>query len=91
MGLGFVNRQLMPGIAFRLGMDHPLSTFEKLQEQSLITQKGGTLQPLTTFWRNEMEARLRFEPLKGLELTFTYENNWHHHTSVTPYQTERCV
>lgn len=88
MGLGFVNRQLMPGFAFRLGMDHPLSTFEKLQKQSLITQKGGSRQPLTSFWRNEMEARLRFEPLKGLELTFTYENNRHHHTSVTPYQTE---
>lgn len=88
MGLDFVDRHLMPGIAFRLGMDHPLSTFQKLQEQSLITQKGGSRQPLTAFWRNEMEARLRFEPLAGLELTFTYENTRHHHISVTPYQTD---
>lgn len=90
-GVDFIDRQLAPSLAFRLGLDRPMDTFSKVQERHWITQEGGATQPLTTFWHNEMEINLSLTPLKGVELLLSYENSRQHHTSMTPYQSDKGV
>lgn len=85
-GLTLFERRLAPGLPFMLSIDNPLHTFSEAEERGWITRESGSTQPLTTFWRNELDIALTLRPLKGLEILLSYQNNRQHHTSITPYQ-----
>lgn len=87
-GLALFERRLAPGLPFMLALDNPNQTFAKAEERGWLTREGGSTQPLTTFWRNELDIVLTLRPLKGLEILLSYQNNHQHHTSVTPYQSD---
>lgn len=87
-GLALFEKRLVPGLPFMLAIDSPNGTFQKAQERGWLTQEAGSTQPLTTFWRNELDIVLTLHPVKGMELLLSYQNKHQRHTSLTPYQPE---
>ncbi len=84
-GLAFYQRRLEPGILFMLALSDPERTFRQAINRGLITHETSSPQPLTSYWRNELDALITLTPIKGMEITLTWFNSHDHHTSLLPY------
>ncbi|MDO5017536.1 MAG: cell surface protein SprA [Porphyromonas sp.] len=86
LGIGSLNGSMVPSLAFRLGLNDPQQTFDTAESEEWLIKEGGSIRPLTAFWRNEMDASLSLQPLQGLEIELIWQNNRQLHTTYTPYQ-----
>lgn len=85
-GLDFYNHRLEPGLPFMLALNNPQKTLERVTRRHLITDNSSQLTPLSYFWRNEIHALFTLTPLKGLQISLTWQNSQQQHTSLLPYK-----